>query len=68
MTVAGQTLVAIYRLRLQSTGDADVNRNPVLTGLLLVDAGGDGRPSTRPSPPTVRAGDRLTLQVGGRRR
>jgi hypothetical protein len=61
VTVAGQTLVATYRLRLQSDGDA--NHNPVLTGLLLVDAAGTAVPLDAAAPPTVRAGDRLTLQV-----
>jgi hypothetical protein len=61
VTVAGQTLIATYRLRLQSAGDA--NQNPVLTGLLLVDAAGVATPIDAAAPPTVRAGDRLTLQV-----
>lgn len=61
VTVAGQTLIATYRLRLQSAGDA--NQNPVLTGLLLVDAAGGATPIDDAAPPTVRAGDRLTLQV-----
>lgn len=63
VTVAGQamTLVATYRLRLQS--GSDVNGNPVLTDLLLVDAAGVATPIDAAAPPTVRAGDRLTLQV-----
>ena len=61
VTVAGQTLIATYRLRLQS--DGDVNQNPVLTGLLLVDAAGVATPLEAAAPPTVHAGDRLTLQV-----
>jgi len=61
VTVAGQTLIATYRLRLQSNGDA--NQNPVLTGLLLVDAAGAATPIEAAAPPTVRAGDRLTLQI-----
>ena len=61
VTVGGQTLIATYRLRLQS--DGDVNQNPVLTGLLLVDAAGVTTPLEEAAPPTVNAGDRLTLQV-----
>jgi len=63
VTVAGETLVATYRLRLQSPGDVNVNGNPVLTGLLLVDAAGVATPIDAAAPPTVQAGDRLTLQV-----
>jgi hypothetical protein len=61
VTVAGQTLIATYRLRLQTTGDA--NQNPDLTGLLLVDAAGATMPLDAAAPPTVHTGDRLTLQV-----
>jgi hypothetical protein len=61
VTVAGQTLIATYRLRLQSAGD--VNHNPVLTDLLLVNAAGVATPLDAAAPPTVRAGDRLTLQI-----
>jgi hypothetical protein len=61
VTVAGQTLIATYRLRLQSDGDA--NQNPVLTGLFLIDAAGTAVPLDAAAPPTVRAGDRLTLQI-----
>jgi len=61
VTVAGQTLLATYRLRLQS--DGATNANPVLTGLLLVDAAGVATPLEEAAPPTVHAGDRLTLQV-----
>ena len=61
VAVAGQTLIATYRLRLQSAGD--VNQNPVLTGLLLIDAAGGATPLDEAAPPTVRAGDRLTFQV-----
>ena len=61
VTVAGQTLIATYRLRLQSNGDG--NGNPVLTGLLVVDAAGVATPLEEAAPPTVHAGDRLTLQV-----
>jgi hypothetical protein len=61
VTVAGQTLIATYRLRLQVDGDG--NGNPVLTGLLLVDAAGVATPLEEAAPPTVHAGDRVTLQV-----
>jgi hypothetical protein len=61
VTVAGQTLIATYRLRLQSDGDA--NQNPVLTGLLRVDAAGTATPLDAAAPPVVRAGDQVTLQV-----
>ena len=63
VTVAGETLVATYRLRFQAPGDVNVNQNPVLTGLLLVDAGGVATPIDAAAPSTVEAGDRLTLQV-----
>jgi len=63
VTVAGETLVAAYRLRLQSPGDVNVNGNPVLTGLLVVDAAGVATPIDAAAPSTVQAGDRLTLQV-----
>lgn len=63
VTVAGETLVATYRLRLQAPGDVNVNGNPVLTGLLLVDAAGITTPIDAAAPPTVQAGERLTLQV-----
>jgi hypothetical protein len=61
VTVAGETLIATYRLRFQSDGDA--NHNPVLTGLLRVDAAGTAIPLDAAAPPTVRAGDRVTLQI-----
>jgi hypothetical protein len=61
VTVAGQTLIATYRLRLQSDGEG--NQNPVLTGLLLVDAAGTATPLEAAAPLAVRAGDRLTLRV-----
>jgi hypothetical protein len=60
VTVAGQTLIATYRLRLQVDG---ANQNPVLTGLAIVDPAGIATPIDPATPPTVRAGDRLTLQV-----
>jgi hypothetical protein len=60
-TVAGRMLVATYRLRLQAGGDA--NSNPSLTGLSLVDAAGVATPLDAATPPTVHAGDRLTLQI-----
>jgi hypothetical protein len=60
VTVAGQTLLATYRLRLS---DGGANQNPVLTGLLLVDAAGVATALDAAAPPTVRAGERLTLQV-----
>jgi hypothetical protein len=63
VTVAGETLLASYRLRLQTPGDVNVNQNPALTGLLLVDGAGVATPVDAAVPPTVQAGDRLTLQV-----
>jgi hypothetical protein len=66
VTVAGQTLPATYRLRLQSdtaNATADANHNPTLTGLALVDAAGRATPLDEAAPPTVQTGDRLTLQV-----
>lgn len=59
--VAGQTLLATYRLRLSSADD--VNHNPVLTGILLVDAAGGTTPIDPLNPPVVNMGDRLSLQA-----
>jgi hypothetical protein len=59
--VAGQTLLATYRLRLSSAGD--VNHNPVLTGLLLVDASGNATPIDPLNPPVVNRGDQLDLRA-----
>ena len=62
VTVAGETLVATYRLRLQSAGDVNSEPGPDRP------AGSSTPPASRPrstrrAPPTVHAGDRLTLQV-----
>ncbi|HEY7374312.1 MAG TPA: hypothetical protein VIF57_19270 [Polyangia bacterium] len=59
--VAGQTLLATYRLRLSTAGD--VNHNPVLTGILLVDAAGGTTPIDPVNPPAVHRGDQLSLQA-----
>ena len=61
VTVSGQSLVATYRLRL-ATG-TDLNHNPDLTGVLLVAADGTVTALDETSPPTVNAGDSLTLQA-----
>jgi hypothetical protein len=63
VTVAGQTLPATYRLRLQPNPSGDANHNPALTGLALVDAAGTATPLDETAPPTVQAGGRLALQV-----
>jgi hypothetical protein len=60
VTVAGQSLLGSYRLRLATAGD--VNRNPGLTGVLIVNADGVVTAIDEASPPVVRAGDQLTLQ------
>ena len=60
VTVAGQSLLGSYRLRLSTPGD--VNRNPGLTGVLSVNADGSGTAIEEASPPVVKAGDQLTLQ------
>jgi hypothetical protein len=60
VTVAGQTLLASYRLRLSTAGD--VNHNPGLTGVLVVDADGNEAPLDPANPPVVRAGDHVTLK------
>jgi hypothetical protein len=59
VAAAGQTLLGSYRLRL-STAD-DVNHNPGLTGVLILNADGNGSPIDPASPPRVRTGDQLTL-------
>jgi hypothetical protein len=61
VTVGGRTLVAVDRLRLAVAGD--VNRNPVLDGLLVVGADGTVTPIDEANPPSVRAGERLTLRA-----
>jgi hypothetical protein len=61
VAVAGQTLLASYRLRL-STAD-DVNHNPGLTGVLVLDGSGSDVPLDPANPPVVRTGDHLTLKA-----
>ena len=68
VTVAGETLVATYRLRLQSPGDVNVNQNPVLTGLLLVDAAGVATPHRRGRPADRSGGRPADLAGRGRGR
>ena len=60
-TVAGEVLVASYRLRL-STADS-VNHNPLITELLFVAADGSATAIESGVPPTVQAGDRMTLRA-----
>ena len=60
VAVAGQTLLASYRLRLATTDD--VNHNPGLTGVLVVDADGTTSPLDPANPPVVRTGDQLILK------
>ena len=62
VTVAGQTLLASYRLRL-SSGD-DVNHNPALTGVLVLNANGDTSPLDPANPLVVYSRDHLTLTAG----
>jgi len=59
VTVAGETLLASYRLRLSTTGD--VNHNPGLTGVLVLNGTGNAVPLDPANPPVVRTGDQLTL-------
>jgi hypothetical protein len=61
VALAGQTLLATYRLRLSMPGDA--NHNPALSDLVLVAADGSTTPIDVANPPRVRAGDQLTLQA-----
>ncbi len=61
VSVAGETLLATYRLRLGSATDA--NQNPILTGITVIDAGGGTSPLDEASPPVVHAGDQVTLQA-----
>jgi hypothetical protein len=59
VTVDRQTLIATYRLRLGSA--SDLNQNPALTGLLVMDASGNNVPLDPATPLVVHPGDRLTL-------